>query len=345
MGGVLVALQAVASHRRAKALEETAQNTEQGQRQERLKNAIEHLGDPSDSVRLGGAYELFHLAQDTEELRQTVLDILCAHIRRTTGESTYQKTHESTPSEEIQSLLTLLFVQDHDAFKGLRINLQGSWLRGATLSAARLQGAMLEQAQLQGAQLDRAQLQGANLTEARLQGAMLGQAQLQGARLVTVSLQEAFLDQACLRGASLFNVSLQGAGLRETDLQGARLSMVGLQGAHLTWTRLEGVSNTSQFDLFEKCIEDSIDQERDLSGVTFEGGLERKDLDVLVKDLAPEKATMLRRKLERHINKPTSHEPPENSDFFARAYTVYAAEKWIAEYKKAMSEVPGVDGS
>ena len=40
----------------------------------------------SDSVRLGGAYELFHLAQDTEELRQTVLDILYAHIRRTTGE-------------------------------------------------------------------------------------------------------------------------------------------------------------------------------------------------------------------------------------------------------------------
>ena len=80
MGGILLALQAVIANRRAKAMEDTAkaqakataeqakanQNTEQGQRQERLKNAIEHLGHASDSVRLGGAYELFHLAQDTE---------------------------------------------------------------------------------------------------------------------------------------------------------------------------------------------------------------------------------------------------------------------------------------
>ena len=65
MGGVLLALQAMMSYKRAKALEDTAnaqaeaakaqakateeqakanENTEQGQRQERLKNAIEHLG-------------------------------------------------------------------------------------------------------------------------------------------------------------------------------------------------------------------------------------------------------------------------------------------------------------
>ena len=117
MGGLLVALQALASYRRAKAMENAVQKTEQGHRQERLKNAIEHLGNASDSVRLGGAYELFHLAQDTEELCQTVLDILCAHIRRTTGEDKYREEHESKPSEEIQSLLTLLFVQEHDISK------------------------------------------------------------------------------------------------------------------------------------------------------------------------------------------------------------------------------------
>ena len=143
MGGVLLALQALMSYKRAKALEDTAnaqaeaakaqakateeqakanEKTEQGQRQERLKNAIEHLGHPSDSVRLGGAYELWHLAQDTKDLRQTVLDILCAHIRRTTGEAEYREKHKSEPSEEIQSLLTLLFVQDHRVFRGLHTN-------------------------------------------------------------------------------------------------------------------------------------------------------------------------------------------------------------------------------
>ena len=85
MGGVLLALQALIANRRAKAMESSAeaqakaanaqadaakaqadatkeqakanQNTEKGQRQERLKNAIEHLGHASDSVRLGGAMD------------------------------------------------------------------------------------------------------------------------------------------------------------------------------------------------------------------------------------------------------------------------------------------------
>ena len=143
MGGVLIALQALMSYKRAKAMEKTAEaqadavsKTEQGQRQDRLKNAIEHLGHEKDSVRLGGAYELFHLAEDTEDLRQTVLDILCAHIRRTTGESVYQEAHKSNPSEEVQSLLTLLFVQEQEVFKVCHINLQGSYLNGADLSMA-----------------------------------------------------------------------------------------------------------------------------------------------------------------------------------------------------------------
>ena len=132
MGGILLALQALASHRRARAMETaaTAQaiatmeqaianlHTEQGQRQERLKNAIEHLGHASDTVRLGAAYELFHLAEDTPQLRQTVFDILCAHIRRTTGEDEYRKTHKSKPSEQIQSLLTLLFCAGPYGFQG-----------------------------------------------------------------------------------------------------------------------------------------------------------------------------------------------------------------------------------
>ena len=159
MGGALVALQAIAAYRRAKAMEDVAnaqataanaqaeaskahaqanQYTERGQRQERLKNAIEHLGHKSDSVRLGGAYELFHLAEDNKKLRQTVLDILCAHIRRTTSEKKYRNNYTWRPSEEIQSLLTLLFVRDHRVFSGCYINLQASWLNGANLKYAKL---------------------------------------------------------------------------------------------------------------------------------------------------------------------------------------------------------------
>ena len=229
MAGILLVWQAWAANKRSKVAEDTAKNTDAGQQEERLKNAIEHLGHKkSASVRMGGAYGLFHLAKDAKDkglksLPQTVLKILCAHIRQTTtgqtatdqtatdqtatdqtatdqtatdqtatdqtvtgqttGKNKYKEKYETKPSEEIQGLLTLLFVQKHDVFKGCPINLQGSYLNGADLRRAQLQKANLREAQLQGANLREAQLQGADLMNAQLQGADLMNAQLQGANL------------------------------------------------------------------------------------------------------------------------------------------------------------------
>ncbi len=100
MGGIILVIQARIANKRAKAMENAAeeqakanQNTERGQRQERLKNAIEHLGHSSESVRIGGTHELrlLILAAEEPEFRQTVRDILTAHIRRTTSEEGEQK--------------------------------------------------------------------------------------------------------------------------------------------------------------------------------------------------------------------------------------------------------------
>ena len=353
MGGILIALQALMSYKRAKAMENTAQTqadavskTEQGQRQDRLKNAIEHLGHESDSVRLGGAYELFHLAQDTEDLRQTVLDILCAHIRRTTGEREYRETHKSKPSEEVQSLLTLLFVQEHEVFKGCHINLQGSWLNGVNLEEARLEKAILTEAHLQGADLVGADLQMAYLIEARLQGALLGVTNLQGALLREAHLQGATLSWARLQKALLRRAQLQGATLCETQLQGATLDTAQLQGAYLIEARLQGAdlagadlrgaqSQIGVSSNFSQRMKELIDQESDLSGAIFEGGLSREDLDSLVEGFPDKKAKELREKLESHIDKPVSHQPPKNA--IPGAYKEEDAEKWIAEYEKSMS--------
>ena len=241
MGGVLLAIGAVIAHKRAVALERAAEaqagaataqaaankGAEDGRRQERLKNAIEHLGHESDSVRLGGAYELFHLARDTEEARdtkdlcQTVMDILCAHIRRTTSDKNYQDNYKSKPSEEIESLLNLLFRQEHEVFKGCHIDLRESWLNRAMLRSARLQGALLTGAWLQGAFLCQARLQGADLYKAHLQRAELSKTHLQGANLYGAHLQGAKLSKTHLQGADLYGAHLQGAYLRGAQLQGA----------------------------------------------------------------------------------------------------------------------------
>ena len=356
MGGILIALQALMSYRRAKAMEDAVEKTEQGQRQDRLKNAIEHLGHESDSVRLGGAYELFHLAKDTleedtkEKLSQTVLDILCAHIRRTTGTSKYKKKHNSKPSEEVQSLLNLLFVQEHDVFKGLSANLQGSWMKGANLIGANLQTADLTEVSLQGAGLHLTNLQGARLTEAQLQGAKIIRTQLQGAQFNTAQLQGAGLNKAQLQGTLLMGAQLQGAGLNRTQLQGAEIIDAQLQGAGLNRTQLQGVgftpktSSSMSFEMsFEDRIRGQIDKTSDLRGITFLGGLSQKDVDSLIEGMSSENANGLRKKLTPHTSTPPSNRLPIDSGAITGTYSEEEAEKWIAEYEQAMSEVPGDD--
>ena len=341
VAGVLLVWQAGAANKRAKAMEDTAReqanatkNTEEGQRQERLKNAIEHLGHKRDSVRMGGAYELFHLAKDTEDedLRQTVMDILCAHIRQTTGENDYQAKYTTKPSEEIQSLLTLLFMDEHDVFEDCSINLQGSHLNGANLFQARLKRANLRDAQLQKADLRSAQLQGsdlvaaqlqrAKLTKARLQGTILVDARLQRAELIKARLQGADLSAAQLQMAVLIKARLQGAILWGTRLQIANLFKARLQGAIL-WdaqlqevslkeTQLQGVSsNGHEAHLllstgFESRIGDRIGKDSDLGGIIFAGGWQQKDLDALCEGLSAEEAQELRRALRPAIEQPVA---------------------------------------
>ena len=295
MGGILIALQALMSYRRAKAMEDAVEKTEQGQRQERLKNAIEHLGDDKESMRLGGTYELLHLAKDTKELRQTVLDILCANIRRTTGDDKYRRTYKSEPSKEVQSLLTLLFVQEYEVFKGCHINLQESWLNGADLQEARLWKATLVGAHLQKADLCRAHLQGANLAEAHLeeaplseahlqgtdlrlaylQGAILREAHMQGAILEGAYLQAAYLQETHMQGVGLYSANLQGAYLQGARLQGAYLDFAGLVGANLNQVHLEGARSQAGIisTPFAVRIKMSIGEETDLSRVWFGGAL------------------------------------------------------------------------
>ena len=358
MGGVLVALQALMSYKRAKAMEDTAesqakateeqakanQHTEEGQRQDRLKNAIEHLGHDKESVRLGGAYELFHLAKDTGDLRQTVLDILCAHIRQTTGESKYRETNKSEPSEEVQSLLTLLFVQEHEVFKDCHINLQGSWLRGASLQEARLEKAVLSRAHLQKANFGSAQLQGANLNGAYLTKADFREAQLQGANLNGTYLLWADLSRTQLQGANLNGAYLPEADLKEAQLQGANLNLAQLQGAMLSKANLQGVQSDEYNSLpFLQLINKSIGKESDLSNIIFAKGLYEGIVKISIEGLPDYEAEELHDRLGFHIGGFPSNQLPEDSGAITGSYTEEDAEKWIAEYEQAMSEVPKDD--
>lgn len=277
IGGVLVALQALMSYKRAKAMETTAaaqaaaaeaqakasehhatanENTERGQQIDRLKVAIEHLGNPSVSVRLGGAYELFHLARDAGEFRETALQIICSHIRRTTGEGEYQAGHQASPSEEIQSLLRLVFVEHPTHFRGFRVDLTGSYLRGVDLRCAHLRNARFAKANLEKALLDKAKLENADFFGARLCHASLERACLRNAALVEANLQHckligADLSETRLHGADLRDACLGRAILREAVLEGTKLCKAVLECADMSHANLKetNLSGASCFKL------------------------------------------------------------------------------------------------
>ena len=357
MGGILLALQAAIANRRAKAMQDTAKtqleankNTEQGQRQERLKNAIEHLGNGSGSIRLGGAYELFHLARDTKEWRQTVLDIFCAHVRAKTGEKNYRDDNSTKPSVEIQSLLNLLFRDNYEVFGGQYVDLKESWLKGADLDDARLSNAVLTGVYLQGAVLLGAWLHGADLRDARLQEADLQDARLQGADLQSARLQEANLQDGRLQGANLQDTRLQGANLQNAGLQGAILPGAQLQGAVLQNAKFKGVgsrpadtqvaakeSTRSPRGLFEDRMNSGIGAATDLSEVVFEGGLEQGDVEELVEGLSSNKAEALREKLQPQVGGEKIYRPRSDQGVICGTYSKRQAKQWIAEFREVES--------
>lgn len=357
MGGALLALQAVIANKRAEAMEKAAsaqvkatkqqtkanKNVEQGQRQERLKNAIEHLGNMSSSVRLGGAYELFQLAQDIPVLRQTVLNILCAHIRQITSDDEYRNKYRLKPSGEIQSLLLLLFAQEHNIFKGFHPDLQGSFLNGSDLRSAHLENANLEGVMLMDANLFKANFQGATLLNANLMGAIAPGANLSGAIILTSNFQRVVLYKSLLRGVTIIGAKMHLADLREVQLQGAviegaQLHIARLGGAVLFGIRKSGVKSDGEGTSlkFEDKIRASIDKENDLSGLICEGGLSKEDMDSLLSGLSNNDVENLKNRLLPHINKPEKYGLTEGNGAVTGIYTKYEAEKWIADYQSGV---------
>ena len=251
--GILVAIRRIeVAKKRTEVENRQAEITNEAGREKRFNDGLEHLGSKKFSVRQGGIYGLYQLAQDyskiddKKERGDNIINILHAYIRETTNSEKYQDKHKKLPSGDIQSMLDLLFKKagGKDPLRGTNeeINLSRSWLRGANLNRANLQGANLQYAQLQRANLQNTQLQGASLQKAQLQEARLFSAQLQMAALQYAQLQHAYIHRAQLQMANLQYAQLQEASLMNAQLQGADLDGVKLQAANLMDAQLQGAN-------------------------------------------------------------------------------------------------------
>ena len=233
IGGLLAVGQVIASNRRATAAEKTAESMEKGNVAERFKNAIEHLGNESSSVRLGGVYALHHIAQEEVNYSERVFEILCAHIRGTTSDKDKYEPRQIAdtplvqPSIEIASILKLLFVADKgkEIYCGFKAILENSNLERASLYRAKLRNADLRAVNLKNTWLNRA-----DLTKAVLFAADMAGTKLRDAILIAANFEEADLRDANLRAICAMLIcavpicaNLCDANLRVADLRGANL--------------------------------------------------------------------------------------------------------------------------
>ncbi|KAA6323205.1 Secreted effector protein PipB2 [termite gut metagenome] len=207
----------------------------------RFAKGVELLGNASESARTGAAYNLFFLAKEfPEEYSKSVFEILCSHIRTNTNDKEYQDKYKTSPSNEIQTIVDLLFRNYEDEqypFLGYEAILRNSFLAGCDLGSTYLKGAYLTKANLENANLRQADLEGAhfkkaylwevnleraNLWETHLEGASLWKAHLEGADLRRADLSEANLEEADLSYAYLEDANLEGTNLKGVDLDKAR---------------------------------------------------------------------------------------------------------------------------
>jgi hypothetical protein len=82
-GGAVVALYALWLNDRRRRTEEARHELESHKvTDERFARSVELLGNEADQVRVGALHSLGWLAESTPRYKQTVLDVLCAYLRR-----------------------------------------------------------------------------------------------------------------------------------------------------------------------------------------------------------------------------------------------------------------------
>ncbi|MEU6645917.1 pentapeptide repeat-containing protein [Saccharomonospora sp. NPDC046836] len=165
-GGAVVALYALWLNDRRRRIEEARQDIERQRHElegsrisdERFARSVELLGHAADQVRVGAMHALAGLARSRTSYAQTVLDVLCAYLRRPFTHPRFEAKNRPTDEEaerELQVRLTaqrLIFDLLPDAGKAdapsYDLDLTGAALEYLDLSGRKLGSVILRYAYL-----------------------------------------------------------------------------------------------------------------------------------------------------------------------------------------------------
>ena len=165
----------------------------------RFASGVELLGNQNESARIGGAYNLYFLASEYQkEYLNPVCGILCAHIRTITSDTVYQKKYKDKPSNEIQTILNLLFKND----KNLIFTECDKNLEGAFLDSADFVSTSINKVRFSKAKMNKVRFNG-KINDVYFTDATLNKSTFQNIELTTV-----FFSYAKLSGAEFYNATL-----------------------------------------------------------------------------------------------------------------------------------------
>lgn len=235
-----------------------------------FSKAIEQIGHKEESVQVGGIYALEHLAFNSKEYQDTVLNILSAYVRQNENikselnvknfiknEEEWKIIEEkndwlksvSSPTQASLTVINRLFSLEPKREKNINLsntNLKQAYFFGtnllrvnlflSNLTEANMEEANLQEGYLVGANLTRANLIRANLVEANLIGAYFKESELEGTQLQNALLFNVHIIDSYLFEANLSKADLTGANLRGSNLEKTNLREVNLKTANLKET-------------------------------------------------------------------------------------------------------------
>ncbi len=246
-GAAVASVEAAVANTRMqeKLLEQQTQNAmdaEKNRMQSHIQTVSAGLGADNSLSRMTSFAQLYDLAQDNSDknLRRSILNKLCAHLRQITTATNYEG--KDKPTEEVQTLLDLLFKpEDKSIFQGLRANLQRVYLVGADLECAYMQKGNFREANLENVKFFGAELNNAEFHKTTLKNTNFPHAILNGAKFSHALLDTVDFENAKLRGGSFWFVEFIGGNFAYAELQGAQFAAVeNVDGRQFQYVEIDG---------------------------------------------------------------------------------------------------------
>ena len=343
---ILINRRADAQAEAAKAQVDSNELTRQRQSEELFNWAASHLVNDRAEARIVAFYELHSLARGVEHLRKRVLEVLCAHLRQITTAPDYAGIGK--PTEEVQTLLDLLFKSDECIFQGLEANLQRVNLVGANMVSAHMPSTDFASACLIGTNMSLAKLHNCNFINAKMHGVNLLGAKLPLARFVGTKLYGSILHNANFQSAYFMNTDLRGSccgraglfGELGTQMQGIGFGLIPIDN---NVAYMGGVSGDT-WESFQSVIEKHVEKEGRIRDIIFDGhaknikNLFKIDVEktnkFLKENVSPERAQGYMDIMEHYMQEYEADKP--NLDI--SPYTKEEAKEWIEEYNQAMGK-------